>query len=110
MTEEELQNIWTRWMHRNDLQEDLDTVYLMASTKTVQRLLLPVLIEDLMTEAPRIMVHAGLIYLHQLARDDAGQRQEMTHFEDACQEYSLWKSRDMRPTVDPFSYGDADGT
>lgn len=90
MTQQELYDVWTRWMHRNDLTADLDTIYTFAAEKVNERLLFKVVdVADILANSPRMLVHAGLWYLHEMAQDDVGLQREMTLFEDAVVDFSL---------------------
>lgn len=92
MTEAELYDFWTRWMHRKDIAADLDTVYLMASTRIAERLMSSADLAAILENSPRMFMHAGLAYLHELAEDDQGQARELGHFEVAAKDYSFAKS------------------
>lgn len=104
MTETELKDLWSRWMHRNDIMADLDTVFLMASSRVAERVLVSSDIPDILANNPRMLVHAGLIYLHELAQDDDGVQREERFFREAVVDYGIYKSRKDRPTIDPYSY------
>lgn len=112
MTEAELYGIWERWLHRSDMTADLDTVYLMASQRIKERVIGSVDLAALLENSPRMFVHAGLAYLHEIARDLDGQDLETALFETAADEYQMRASIDARATIDPFSYagGVTDGT
>lgn len=109
MTADELQQGWLRWMHNSGVEADLDRVFLMASTRAVQRLMFAVDVPTLLEDETGINVlhHAGLIYLHELARDTEGLQMEQSMFEEAVEVYSNFRSRSDRTTVDSFSYRSA---
>ena len=100
MTEQELKDQWTRFMHRNDLAADLDEIYGYAAQLVYERLISITApsIDDIVANSPRPMPHAGLIYLHELAQDDNGMMREMDRFESAIQDYAL---RTSINNVDP---------
>jgi len=108
MTEAELRAAWTRYMHRNDLEADLDRTWLLALQRCSERLLFNVQQSDIVEGAGRMMLHAGLIYLHELAQDDDGLSRELRMFDDAAKDFTFWFSRQQNATVDPFTYGEAD--
>lgn len=104
MTETELKDLWARWMHRNDLTGDVDTVYDLAVQRVQERMLLPIDPADVLANAPRMLIHAGLSYLHELARDGEGQDIEDARFEQAVQDASMALSRNAHRIIDPFTF------
>jgi len=109
MTEQELMDRWSRWMHNSGTDADLTRVYLMATTLVAQRALFPVDVPTILADdtGGNMLHHAGLIYLHELARDSEGVAMETQAFDQALSDYSLYRSRTARPTIDPFSYSEA---
>ena len=91
MTEQELKDQWVRYMHRKDIVADLDEIYGYAAQLVYERLFSfsDVSIDDITANSPRPMLHAGLIYLHELAQDDNGVMREMDRFESAIQDYAI---------------------
>ena len=108
MTEADLKALWARWMHRRDLTEDMDTVYAMAQLRVQERMLLSVNIATVLAEAPRMLIHAGLAYLHELVRDAEGQGIEDQRFEEAVTDYSMRSSLAAHGVISPFTF-DEDG-
>lgn len=104
MTLSELKAIWARYMHRSDLTADLDTVYALAQQRAQERVLAPLDLDDLLANNPRMLIHAGLCHLHELAQDDEGLAREMALFNEAVTDFSIYMSRQRNATVDPFSY------
>lgn len=103
MTLTDIQNAWVRWMHRNDLTADLPTVQTMAEAMITNGIMQknPDL-ADVLAVAPTAYLHAGLVYLHDLAMDDDGLRREADLFQKALGDYSMrWSltNSDARPTL-----------
>lgn len=91
MTKTELYAYWERWMHRNDLTADLDTVYASAA-QLVNESLISIAspdIDAILANSPRPLQHAGLVYLHQLAQDNDGMSRELSMFREAITDYAL---------------------
>lgn len=105
MTEQELFDLWERWMHRNDMTADMPTVYSLSKLRVQERMLLGVTIEDVLANAPRTLVHAGLSYLHEIAQDAEGKTVEDMRFEEAIKDYSFALSRQESPTINAYDYG-----
>ncbi|MFT3973159.1 MAG: hypothetical protein QM699_06840 [Amaricoccus sp.] len=107
MNKEGLYALWLRWMHRRDVEADLDTVFEQAKSKITQRLMRPV--PDLSTDdalnacinsMPRSWQHAGLVYLHELAQDDEGLMREQEMFEAAAAaEHFRWSLDNTTPDM-----------
>ena len=107
MTPDEIRAAWARFMHRGDLSADMTAVEIFAIERIVERLTFTPewqSADDGMADAPLLFLHAGLIYLHELAQDDEGMAREISAFEDAVAGYSMRKSRERNRTVDPFTY------
>ena len=65
MTQSELFDQWTRYMHRSDLSGDMADVYTYAVNKTLGRMMnAEIEIAEIMDEQPQIMLQAGLCYLN----------------------------------------------
>lgn len=97
MTLEELQEAWVRWMHRNDIEADIATVTSLALQKVQQRLMYEhdktsEFTENLIRTSSAMFLHAGLIYLHELAQDDEGGARETQLYEDAIRNHNFWNS------------------
>lgn len=104
MTEAELFSVWERFMHRNDLSADLDTVYVIAKERVNERLLQDADITEILADRPRVLIHAGLVYLNELAQDDEGINREQGFFEDALRDLSIALSISRNWTINPYSY------
>ena len=103
MTIADILAAWVRWMHRNDLTADLVTVQAMAEAMIVNAIMQkdPDL-ADVLAVAPTAYLHAGLVYLHELAMDDAGMQREADMFQKAIADYSMrWSltNSDAIPTL-----------
>lgn len=112
MTRQELDAIWQRYMHRTDLVADLDEVFDRAGERIQERLLFATVdLADILENAPRMYVHAGLVYLHELSQDDEGGARETQLLQDAVRDYSLRTSINNASApqmADPYrSYEDA---
>ncbi len=95
MTLNELKAAWQRWMHRNDIAGDADTIYRFAAELVHQQLMMSeVDIDDMLANAPRSLFHAGLVYLHELAQDDEGKMREQQLLTQALQDYTIRASID----------------
>lgn len=98
MTEVELFAGWTRYMHRNDITADLPTVKGYADEAITGRLMFSVVdLDDILANHPRMHLHAGLMYLHELAQDDPGLGREAQRFETAAASYSMRRSLTDNP-------------
>ena len=77
-------------MHRTDLTADLDDTYLFASNKTLNRMMdQTITLDALIVGAPEIMIHAGLVYLADLAQDDNQVKREQTLFENSASDFQM---------------------
>ncbi len=95
MTLNELKAAWQRWMHRNDLSGDTDHIYVFAAELVQEQLMMSTVdIDDILTNAPRSLFHAGLVYLHELAQDDEGKMREQQLLVQALQDYTIRASID----------------
>ena len=98
MTRDQWDDAMIRWMHRNDITSDLDTVWTFAVDqfyKSWMRSGTEALYADddaLLDSAPRVMHHAGMMFLHELAQDDPGLQREATLFNDAMTDFVHWWS------------------
>lgn len=95
MTQQDIFDAWTRWMHRNDLTADLDTVYGFAGNLIAQRYLGPIDLDPAGLDYPNqanMWHHGGLVYLHTLAQDDAGLQREAVLFDNALRDYTFFTS------------------
>ena len=98
MTLDELKAFWTRWMHRRDLTADLDTVYALATDRVAGSLMSSTMtVTDILANYPRMLQHAGLVYLHELAQDAEGEQRELRHFNDALADFEFRQSRVDNP-------------
>jgi hypothetical protein len=87
-------------MHRTDLDADLDDTYLFATAKIVNRMMQPGLdINEVLAEQPQVLVHAGLVYLAELAQDDVQMQREQTLFENAHSDMQMQNSLVDNPTI-----------
>ena len=95
MTRAEWDANMTRWMHRKDLAADLDTAWLFAKEKFFNAWLnadgrtVYATDDALLTAAPGPMQHAGMLYLHNLAQDDAGLQREDRLFDFAMADFAI---------------------
>ncbi len=107
MTEQELKDLWQRYMHRRDLQGDLDMTYALAQDRVEERLMFKTVdMAEILATSPRMLIHAGLMQLAELAQDDIQAQRERAQFEDAVADYSYRRSIDetdavMRPNHAP---------
>lgn len=104
MTEAGLRAAWLRWMHRRDVEADLDQVMEFARAKVINRLRYRAPdagwdAAELMEEMPRAWMAAGLIFLHELAQDDEGLMRERQFFAEAMQDWHMRHSIDAGPAV-----------
>jgi hypothetical protein len=87
-------------MHRNDLTADLDAVYNFAGLMIEQQYLGEIDLDELGPDYPkqaRMWQHGGLVYLNELAQDDAGGGRETQLFQLALRDYTTWASFDKNP-------------
>ena len=100
MTQQELYDTWVRYMHRNDLQQDMATTYALAGNEITNRLLYaaPDLAEILATE-PQLYVHAGLLALAEIAQDDEQMARSEGRLQRDLQAWSLRHSIDTSDGV-----------
>ena len=106
MTRQELDAIWQRYMHRNDLSNDLDEVYRAAT----QRITTHVTVKDIdMNEVlavfPSLLISAGMLYLHRLSQDDIGMQREAEQFEIERGGYAMFKAVQQRENATPLIGG-----
>lgn len=99
MTLDEIRAAWLRWMHRKDVTADLDVVQVFAETSIVNRLMYPApeagwATDDLVEQMPVVWLHAGMMYLHELAQDDEGLAREARAFTDAIRDWHFRNSID----------------
>lgn len=98
MTMAEMRDAWVRYMHRNDLAADLDLVEAMAFSRINERLFqVPDDPLELLDTSPQVVLHSGLMSLHELAQDDEGLGREATLFEAAIGNYAQRASLNARP-------------
>ena len=99
MTRPEWDTAMERYMHRNDIVQDLDLTFILATQKIFDRLLRSDTDTDqILDVAPALYVHAGLVQLMEIAQDDVGKQREETAFENSAVNYAIKYSID---TVDP---------
>lgn len=105
MTVSELYAIWRRYAHRNSTaltDDDLAQIHTWAQSRVTEALLCDPP-DDMATNAPLMVMHAGLIYIHQWAQDDEGILRETAMFQQACENYTLRKSLDeITPQMQPW--------
>ena len=90
MTRDQLNAAWQRYMHRTDLTADLDLTYTLAAERVTERLLFDdVDLALILEQQPRMLLHAGLNQLAELAQDDVQAQREQGLFETAVQDYSI---------------------
>lgn len=95
MTQAELYAAWERYMHRKDLSEDLDLVYTLVTEQVQSRLMFEMVsMSIILQNTPRMLLHAGLTYLAELAQDDEQLQREQLRFEQAAQDFSMRYSID----------------
>ncbi len=104
MTETEIREAWLRWMHRRDVEADLDTIMELAAALVIDRLKYSPPDagwdrEELIAAIPRAWLHAGLIHLHELAQDDAGGSRETQLFQRAMGNWHMRRSIDGGPAI-----------
>ena len=98
MTQQELEAAWQRYMHRTDLSEDLATVNAFANEKVTGRLLFSTVdLAQILADTPRMLFHAGMTYLAELAQDDEQLMREENRFEEAVSDYSYRRSLTDNP-------------
>jgi hypothetical protein len=102
MTLSDLRAAWLRWMHRKDLEADLDTVQELTLARITQRLMYPAPeagwdIDELVEAMPTVWHHGGLCSLHELAQDDEGLGREAQLFESAITDWHFRNSIDQGP-------------
>lgn len=89
-----------RWMHRNDVQADMPTVWTMADAKIAERMMRDSASMPTTEIAPRLWLHAGLVYLHELAHDDDGLMREAALFDQAVQDEAFrWSIDNVTPDM-----------
>lgn len=99
MTEAQIRAAWRRYMHRADIEDDLDFVWAtaraMVSARAMRRA--PDL-DQMLEDAPHVFLHAGLVYLHELAQDDDGLARERDLLRQALQDEALaWSAANVTP-------------
>ena len=89
-------------MHRNDLAVDYSLIWTMAGFKVVAAIMrVKGDTEDLTETCPQLYLHAGLIYLQELAQDDNGMQREMTMFDAAAQNSAIaWSLANVTPIAE----------
>ncbi len=93
MSEEQLKALWVRWMHRADIEADLNDVFDFASAAAIDRMLNTNLtIEIILDEAGQIVFHAGMMYLAELVQDDAQLERETMKFATTADAYQMRKT------------------
>lgn len=92
MTEEQIRAAWLRWMHRSDVEADLDTIWALSTAKVRNRLLATYDEADVLEYGPSCLFNAGLIYLHELMQDDEGAQREIVLFDAAMAGYAMGRS------------------
>ena len=98
MTEAELKAFWIRWMHRRDIELDAETVLDLARDRVEGSLMSSTMtVSDILANYPRMLQHAGLIYLHELAQDAEGEQREIRHYNDALADFEFRQSRVDNP-------------
>ena len=99
MTRSEWDAAMQRYMHRNDLTQDLDLTFTLSTQKIFDRLLRTDTDTDAILDvAPALYVHAGLMVLMEVSQDDVGLVREGQLFENSAVNYAMKYSID---TVDP---------
>ena len=90
MTRQEIELSWQRYMHRTDIGTDLNNVYTFAAQMISERILARQTpsVDDILANSPRTLLHAGLMYLHELAQDDTGLMREQARFNEAIAGYA----------------------
>jgi hypothetical protein len=93
MTQEEIEAAWIRYMHRSDLEADLVDTWLFASSATVNELMYaPIVFDEILADAPQIMLHSGLVYLAELAQDDVQLERETMKFKTSADAWMMHRS------------------
>jgi hypothetical protein len=98
MTLDQIKAAWIRYMHRTDIEADLGDVEAYARSEVGNRLMGPTA-DQALTDAPQTWLHAGLVYLHELAADDDGLAREAEMFTNSCRQYNFRYSIDQAETV-----------
>lgn len=90
---------WQRRMHRLDQAEDLEFVWQTARAMLAGRIMRRgVDLDEVLTTSPATYLHAGLVYLHELAQDDEGLERERRLLEQALQDEALaWSKANVTP-------------
>ena len=104
MTKQELfDNFWVRYMHRNDLSADLEPTFAVVDSMITERLFSfdvdSALLDLILMNSPRVYIHGGLMYLHELAQDNDGLAREMERFETALQTFCVWYASQTEATA-----------
>jgi hypothetical protein len=98
MTQQDIFNAWTRYMHRNDLSQDNTSTWTFAGQMITNRLMhSPVDLTVIEADHPQLYLHAGLTYLHELAMDDNGLAREEQRFTNALADYAMRYSLTTTP-------------
>lgn len=109
MTLQEIRDAWLRWIHRRDVAADLDTVEVFATAQVANSLMyrLDVIepIDDAVARMPNLFLHAGLVYLHELAQDDEGLAREKAMFDAAVTDWHFRRSIDEVDAVMEARHG-----
>ena len=95
MTRSEWDTAMERYMHRNDIVQDLDLTFILATQQINDRLKR----DDTDTAAildtsPSLYIHAGLTQLMEIAQDDVGLIREAQLFEQSINGYAMKYSID----------------
>ena len=106
VTLDDMHAAWLRWMHRMDLETDLAVVDDLTYERIRDRLMygLPDAAIDPVTNLsalcvlmPRVVHHAGLVSLHELAQDDEGLSRELGLLDGAITDWHFRRSIDQGP-------------
>jgi len=104
MTRAEWDAVMLRFMHRQDVQADLEDVFRLAVARVREGWMrgdLPFADDDaLLAYAGRALHHAGLMHLHELAQDDSGLGRERYLFEYAMSDIQFrWSLDNVTPVA-----------
>lgn len=93
MTVDEIEAAWTRFMHRNDMEADFPTVWIMANNMIENNLMYtPIDLDGLLADEPQLFLHGGLLYLAEIAQDDQQLQRENAKFGGAIGAYQMKRS------------------
>lgn len=95
MTKSELFGLWARYMQRKDMTGDMEQTLLNAQAMVKGQLLWSAVdLDKILADNGEILLHAGLVDLATIAKDDEDKGRAEYDFAKACGHYSRRRSID----------------